>query len=203
MFPKLRTTFLTKVAKKAEIAFIVFSILVISVEIKTGLETTFSDYNEPIVLTLEKEMAHAPPSELVLKKRKELHPKHASEVACLARTIYHEARGEPHEGQLAVAAVTLNRKKNPEFPNSVCAVIAQKNAYPWFEKHTPTKSEIYEKALKLAKRVYRQDAEGHAWAPPVAQNALFFNGVPFRLKRLVYSGKIGGHLFYEMKERNS
>ena len=202
MFPKPRTTFLTKVAKKIEIAFIVFSILVISVEIKTGLSTAFSDYNDPIVLTLEEEMAHAP-SELVLKKREELHPKHESEVACLARTIYHEARGEPHDGQLAVAAVTLNRKKNPEFPNSVCAVIAQKNAYPWFEKHTPTKSEIYEKALNLAKRVYRHDAEGRDWAPPVARNALFFNGVPFRLKRLVYSGKIGGHLFYEMKDGNS
>ena len=34
------------------------------------------------------------------------------ELGCLAMNIYHEARGEPEMGKLAVAAVTMNRVNN-------------------------------------------------------------------------------------------
>ncbi|TVQ56484.1 MAG: cell wall hydrolase [Rhodobacteraceae bacterium] len=48
-----------------------------------------------------------------------------ADVACLALNVYHEARGESVTGQAAVAHVTLNRVRNPRFPDSVCAVVTQ------------------------------------------------------------------------------
>ncbi len=47
----------------------------------------------------------------------------------LARLVYGEARGEPYKGQVAVAAVVLNRVKSSEFPNSVSGVIYQSGAF--------------------------------------------------------------------------
>lgn len=47
----------------------------------------------------------------------------------LARCVYAEARGEPYTGQVAIAAVVLNRVKSPSFPNTISGVIYQKNAF--------------------------------------------------------------------------
>ena len=52
-----------------------------------------------------------------------------SDLNLLARRVYAEARGEPYTGQVAVAAVVLNRVKNSSFPNSVAGVIYQKGAF--------------------------------------------------------------------------
>src|SRR2546422_8150906 len=41
-------------------------------------------------------------------------------LACLARNVYFEARGEPAAGQYAVAEVTMNRKAPPRFPPPGC-----------------------------------------------------------------------------------
>ena len=47
----------------------------------------------------------------------------------LARLVYGEARGEPYLGQVAVAAVVLNRVKHASFPNTISGVIYQKGAF--------------------------------------------------------------------------
>jgi spore germination cell wall hydrolase CwlJ-like protein len=44
---------------------------------------------------------------------------------CLAAAIYHEARGEPLAGQIAVAEVVLNRVDSRSYPNTVCGVTTQ------------------------------------------------------------------------------
>ena len=49
----------------------------------------------------------------------------AAERKCLAEAIYFEARGEPVNGQLAVAQVVINRLKNPAYPNTICGVVYQ------------------------------------------------------------------------------
>lgn len=49
------------------------------------------------------------------------------ELDYLARAVYSEARGEPFLGQVAVAAVILNRVAHPDFPNTIAGVIFQ----PW------------------------------------------------------------------------
>lgn len=47
----------------------------------------------------------------------------------LARLVYGEARGEPYTGQVAVAAVVLNRVKSSKFPNTISGVIYQSGAF--------------------------------------------------------------------------
>ena len=47
----------------------------------------------------------------------------------MARAVNGEARGEPYEGQVAVAAVILNRVKHSSFPNTVSGVIYQPGAF--------------------------------------------------------------------------
>jgi N-acetylmuramoyl-L-alanine amidase len=48
------------------------------------------------------------------------------QVDCLAKNIYHEAKSEPREGQVAVALVTLNRLASGNYANDVCGVVNQK-----------------------------------------------------------------------------
>lgn len=51
----------------------------------------------------------------------------SSDLYVLAKCVYAEARGEPYEGQVAVAAVILNRVKSADFPNTIAGVVYQ----PW------------------------------------------------------------------------
>lgn len=53
----------------------------------------------------------------------------SSDQNLLARCVYAEARGEPYTGQVAVAAVVLNRVRSSKFPNSISGVIYQTNAF--------------------------------------------------------------------------
>ena len=53
----------------------------------------------------------------------------SSNLDLLARCVYAEARGEPYTGQVAIAAVVLNRVESPSFPNTISGVIYQKGAF--------------------------------------------------------------------------
>lgn len=52
-----------------------------------------------------------------------------NDIQIMANAVYGESRGEPYEGQVAVAAVILNRVKSTSFPNSVYGVIFQPGAF--------------------------------------------------------------------------
>ncbi len=52
-----------------------------------------------------------------------------NDLQILARAVNGEARGEPYEGQVAVAAVILNRVNHSSFPNTVSGVIYQPGAF--------------------------------------------------------------------------
>ncbi len=47
----------------------------------------------------------------------------------LAKLVYAEARGESYKGQVAVAAVVLNRVSSASFPNTISGVIYQAGAF--------------------------------------------------------------------------
>lgn len=51
----------------------------------------------------------------------------SNDLYLLAKVVYGEARGEPYTGQVAVAAVVLNRVASPDFPNTISGVVYQ----PW------------------------------------------------------------------------
>lgn len=52
-----------------------------------------------------------------------------NDTQLLARAVNGEARGEPYEGQVAVAAVILNRVNHSSFPNTISGVIYQPGAF--------------------------------------------------------------------------
>ena len=54
---------------------------------------------------------------------------YSEDVQLLARAVNGEARGEPYEGQVAVAAVILNRVNHSSFPNTIAEVIYQPGAF--------------------------------------------------------------------------
>ena len=53
----------------------------------------------------------------------------SSNLNLISRFVYAEARGEPYTGQVAVAAVILNRVKDSRFPNTTSGVVYQQGAF--------------------------------------------------------------------------
>ena len=81
---------------------------------------------------------------------------HARSLDCLARNIYHEARGETLLGQYAVAEVTMNRKASLGYPKTVCEVVYQKDAFSWTASKDldEPSGPSWQRALKIAQEVY-------------------------------------------------
>lgn len=94
---------------------------------------------------------------------------HREQITCLATNIYFEARGEPREGQEAVALVTLNRVLSPRYPDTVCDVVHQARLDEWGEPvinacqfswycdgvdHDITQVRLFERIYRLAEYVY-------------------------------------------------
>ncbi|WP_422392739.1 spore cortex-lytic enzyme [Mesobacillus harenae] len=52
-----------------------------------------------------------------------------NDIQLMANAVYGEARGEPYEGQVAVAAVIINRVESGTFPNTVSGVIFEPLAF--------------------------------------------------------------------------
>jgi N-acetylmuramoyl-L-alanine amidase len=52
-----------------------------------------------------------------------------NDIQLMANAVYGESRGEPFIGQVAVAAVILNRVQSASFPNTVAGVIFQPGAF--------------------------------------------------------------------------
>lgn len=86
---------------------------------------------------------------------------------CLAMNIYHEARGEPLAGQLAVGLVTMNRVESPRHPDDVCSVVKDghywqghpvrnKCAFSWWcdgKSDKATDNEAWNHSVNLAYRI--------------------------------------------------
>ncbi|WP_054956133.1 spore cortex-lytic enzyme [Paenibacillus dakarensis] len=72
-----------------------------------------------------------------------------NDLKIMANAVYGEARGEPFEGQVAVAAVILNRVKSTSFPNTPSGVIFQPRAFTavadgqiWLEPNETAKKAV-------------------------------------------------------------
>lgn len=130
------------------------------------------------------------------------------ETQCLALNIYYEARGEPLNGQFAVAAVTMNRVKSYKYPNTVCAVVWQRRQFSWThdgKSDKPTEKRAWIKAQSLAKLVYSKyltfQAENNgAW--DITLGALHYYSstisTPYWAKEKDVSAYIGRHKFILM-----
>ena len=119
------------------------------------------------------------------------------EEECLANAVYFEARGEPIEGQLAVAEVVLNRAASGKYPTGLCAVITQKAQFSFIRKGRFPKadrgSEAWRKAVAIA-HIAREEL-----ADSLASDVLWYHAdyvSPSWGKRLSRQAKIGLHIFY-------
>ena len=52
-----------------------------------------------------------------------------TQMECLAKNVYFEARNQSHVGKIAVAQVVLNRVVDKRYPMSICEVIEQAYTY--------------------------------------------------------------------------
>ena len=85
----------------------------------------------------------------------------------MANAVYGESRGEPYEGQVAVAAVILNRLRSPEFPNSISGVIFQSLAFT-----AVADGQIWLTPNDRAKKAVQDAINGldpHGWLPVLFQ----------------------------------
>lgn len=112
------------------------------------------------------------------------------DLLLLSKLVTGEARGESYEGQVAVAAVVINRVKDPRFPNSIKDVIYQKNAFSVVNDGSinmqPTES-AYNAAIEA---LYGKDPTDKAvffWNPDIATCKWIKTLNPYL--------KIGNHVF--------
>ena len=138
------------------------------------------------------------------------------ELECMALNIYHEARGERIEGQVAVSQVVLNRKKSSFFPNTVCGVIKQAKISRWYlENHnkavpvrnqcqfswycdgksdSPQDMRAWGHSLTIASQVMRGEH------PDMTGGAMFYHAhyvEPYWKHTMLHVGNVGDHLFYK------
>jgi len=60
-----------------------------------------------------------------------------ADLIVLAQMVLGEARGEPYEGQLAVAHVAMNRVADPRWPDTPSAVVLQPKQFSCFNDGSP------------------------------------------------------------------
>jgi len=112
------------------------------------------------------------------------------EIDLLARVVNGEARGEPYIGQVAVAAVILNRLKNANFPKTLAGVIYQPGAFTACSDGQ-INAPMTDSALKAAR------AAIDGWDP--TYGALYYWNPATATSKWVWSRKItlriGNHVF--------
>jgi spore germination cell wall hydrolase CwlJ-like protein len=119
------------------------------------------------------------------------------QVRCLALNVYHEARNQSFDGQLAVAHVTLNRVDDPRFPKTICRVVYQTKSFSWTINRgrlsPPREREAWQRALQVA-RMAIEDRDGDPTFGSTHYHLASIKPYWAEQKKLV--AKIDGHVFY-------
>ncbi len=116
------------------------------------------------------------------------------ELRCLAAGVFYESKGEPLEGQLAVANVILNRVSSGRFARSVCGVLTQPSQFSFVRGGTvptPPANAQWRTAVAIARVARRGD-----WANPTP-GAMYFHAARvspgWNRPRVA---QLGHHIFY-------
>ena len=118
------------------------------------------------------------------------------ETKCLALNIYHEAKGEPIMGQLAVGFVTLNRVGHEDFETTICKVVYQPGQFSWVANKpgTPKEKEAWNTAVQIAHSLVKKKATND-----ITDGATYFHAnyvSPGWGKRFTKTAVVGKHVFY-------
>lgn len=120
-----------------------------------------------------------------------------AEQKCLAGAVYFEARGEPLEGQLAVAQVILNRTASGEYPASICDVVTQPAQFSFVRNGLVPP--IDENSLAWRRALAVAHIASAKLANELGSNVLWYHAdyvAPRWDRRLAAVVQIGAHIFY-------
>ncbi|SEA60788.1 N-acetylmuramoyl-L-alanine amidase [Thalassobacillus cyri] len=113
-----------------------------------------------------------------------------NDIQLMANAVYGEARGEPYVGQVAVAAVILNRVNSSTFPNTVAGVIFEPRAFT-----AVADGQIWLTPNETAKRAVMDAING--WDP--SSEAIYYFNPDTATSGWIWSRpqikKIGKHIF--------
>jgi hypothetical protein len=121
------------------------------------------------------------------------------EANCIAVAVYHEARGESLQGQLAVARVIMNRAASGKYPTTWCGTVKQPWQFSFVNPRTGVMpgvdqaSSAWRKALGVTRL-----ATANA-VPVLSTDVLWYHAdyvAPSWGRRLTRVNKIGTHIFY-------
>lgn len=119
----------------------------------------------------------------------------ASELECMERVIFFEANRSSREGMIAVGTVVMNRVASPEFPNTVCGVVTQKNQFAQGVMTRPMNSSALPDVQEAARAVLNGERSRGV------QDAKFFHtaGHSFPYDNMHYVMVAGGNAFYDKR----
>lgn len=119
------------------------------------------------------------------------------EMRCLAEAVYFESRGEPLEGQLAVARVVINRANSGLYPADYCSVVTQPAQFSFVRRGVIPDADEGSAAWRRAMAI-AQIAEEGLWECQ-ARDALYFHATYVRPKwasAKTQLARIDTHIFY-------
>jgi spore germination cell wall hydrolase CwlJ-like protein len=128
------------------------------------------------------------------------------QVRCLAENIYYESRGEPLEGQVAVAKVTLNRL-DEGYANTVCGVVKQRSPagcqFAWVCNGAGNPAGfLWNQAVGLALVLINEpEAIEDPTNGATHFHATYINWQPGWQRMKDSVARIGNHIFYRVKPK--
>jgi hypothetical protein len=135
----------------------------------------------------------------------------ASAITCLALNVYFESRNQPLLGQMAVAAVTLNRADGDK--EKICQVVTQPYQFSWTinrlkkhgkyyvlpNKYVPKNIEAWIQSWQVAEKILKNGAQG------IVHGATFYHATwvnPSWDDKMKKVAQIGDHVFYVQQPKS-
>jgi spore germination cell wall hydrolase CwlJ-like protein len=122
---------------------------------------------------------------------------------CLTDAVYFESRGEPRNGQIAVAQVVMNRVFSGFYPNTVCGVVYQNAHRRLACQFTFACDGIPDRvtepdAWAIAKQIARDTLDGKLWLKHVGKSTHYhaYWVRPRWVREMMKLHKLGVHTFY-------
>lgn len=130
-----------------------------------------------------------------------------NDTDCLTQAVYYEARGEGTEGMRAVAQVILNRTRNPNYPNSICAVVYQgANQHGCqfsFACDGASDKPVHSVAWRRSRSVAEAALNGYVMKSVGSATSFHTTSVhPAWAAAMQRVAVIGSHIFYQFRGRN-
>ena len=119
------------------------------------------------------------------------------QAQCIAVAVYHEARGETLEGQLAVAKVIMNRAASGKYPSSWCGVVKQPWQFSFVNPKTGDYPAVNEASAAWKKALGITRLAVAKAVPSLTDDVLWYHAdyvAPSWGRRLTRVDKIGAHI---------